>query len=85
MNYKENAILLKSISHPVRLSLVKLLSDCEEMCVSGIQNTLNLPQTTVSQQLMKLKQVNAVSTRRDGTKIYYKLIDHRIKKIVEIL
>lgn len=71
MDDHKNAILLKSIGHPVRLSLVKLLSSCEEVCVSEIQNVLNLPQSTVSQQLMKLKEVNAVSTRREGTKTYY--------------
>ncbi|HBY89326.1 MAG: ArsR/SmtB family transcription factor [Ruoffia tabacinasalis] len=85
MDYDACANLLKSISHPIRLSLVKVLSDCEEMSVGSIQEVLDLPQSTVSQQLMKLKQVNAVSTRREGTRIYYKLIDHRIKQIIEIL
>ena len=55
------------------------------MSVGSIQEVLDLPQSTVSQQLMKLKQVNAVSTRREGTRIYYKLVDNRIKRIIEIL
>lgn len=42
-----------------------------EMCVTDLSRLLRLNQTTVSHQLRLLKNLNAVTTRRQGKVIFY--------------
>ena len=49
-----------------------------------IQKELGLPQSTISQHLRILKNADIIKSRREGTKTCYKVIDVRVRKIVEI-
>ncbi len=55
-----------------RLKVISALA-ISEMCVSDISTLLCLNQTTVSHQLRLLKNLNAVSTRRQGKVVFYSL------------
>ena len=55
-----------------RIKVISALA-ISEMCVSDIATLLKLNQTTVSHQLRLLKNLNAVSTRRQGKIIFYSL------------
>ena len=55
-----------------RLKMVSALA-ISEMCVSDISSLLCLNQTTVSHQLRLLKNLNAVTTRRQGKVVFYSL------------
>jgi ArsR family transcriptional regulator len=55
-----------------RIKVISALA-ISEMCVSDIATLLKLNQTTVSHQLRMLKNLNAVSTRRQGKIIFYSL------------
>ena len=55
-----------------RLKVISALA-ISEMCVSDISSLLLLNQTTVSHQLRLLKNLNAVTTRRQGKVVFYKL------------
>ena len=55
-----------------RLRMISALA-ISEMCVSDISALLNLNQTTVSHQLRLLKNLNAVTTRRQGKVVFYSL------------
>ncbi|HIU65003.1 MAG TPA: winged helix-turn-helix transcriptional regulator [Candidatus Avacidaminococcus intestinavium] len=83
--FEEQASFLRVLAHPVRLCIVKGLYEKGECNVSHMQNCLNVPQSTVSQHLQKLKSEGIVKSRRKGLEIYYQINDIRIKKIVEAL
>ncbi|MBR5900556.1 MAG: winged helix-turn-helix transcriptional regulator [Clostridia bacterium] len=64
-----------------RLRMISALA-ISEMCVSDIANLLNLNQTTVSHQLRLLKNLNAVTTKRQGKVIFYSLRSEALNDVL---
>ncbi|MFL0198890.1 ArsR/SmtB family transcription factor, partial [Clostridium sp. WILCCON 0269] len=58
--YNEIAEILKVLAHPVRICIVKGLLDNGECNVSHMQNCLNVPQSTISQHLQKLRAAGII-------------------------
>ena len=84
LNYEKVSETLKALAHPARLKIVTgLLKD--ECNVAQIQKVLRLPQSTISQHLRVLKNADIIKGRREGTKTCYRVIDARVRKIVEII
>lgn len=82
--YEEKAEKLKALAHPQRLCIVKGL--IENRCnVTKIQECMNIPQSTVSQHLAKLKSAGIVDGRRSGLEICYSVVDEEIIQIVNAL
>ena len=52
---EEKAMILKVLSHPIRLCIIKGLLDKGSNNVSFMQECLDIPQSTLSQHLSKLK------------------------------
>jgi ArsR family transcriptional regulator len=68
---KELAEQLKILGDPVRIRIVRLLSD-KELSVGDITNILNLPQPTISRKLAELRRLGILDDNRRGKKIFYK-------------
>ena len=83
--YNELSELLKALSHPVRLCIVRGLMRKKKCNVSYMQECLDLPQSTVSQHLQKLRSAGIVATERNGLEVNYVLADQRIEQIIPIL
>ena len=81
---KEASDLLKALSHETRLMILCLLSE-GEMSVSEIEDIVDLPQATVSQQLARLRFSGLVTTRREGRTIHYNLADGEVRNVIESL
>lgn len=82
--YENKAEKLKAISHPHRLCIIKGL--LENSCnVTKIQECLELPQSTVSQHLAKLKAAGIIEGKRNGLEICYKVVDEEVKEIVRTM
>jgi DNA-binding transcriptional ArsR family regulator len=76
--------MLKALAHPTRLKILAgLLQD--ECNVAKIQRTLALPQSTISQHLRMLKDRGIIQARQEGTKRCYRVIDDRVKSIMQML
>ncbi len=82
--YEHKAELLKTLGHPVRLCIVNGLLG-QECNVTGIQECLNLPQSTVSQHLSILKSRGIIRGKRNGLEIIYTVVDEDARKIVKAL
>jgi len=76
--------LLKALSHETRLLIMCLLNE-GEMSVTEIEQVIDLPQATVSQQLARLRVDGLVQTRRDGRLIYYSIANKEAEAVVESL
>jgi len=76
--------LLKALAHPIRLCIVKGLME-KESNVTNIQECLDLPQSTVSQHLFKLKAAGIIKGERNGLEITYQVINEGVRKIINIL
>ncbi|MEY7971051.1 ArsR/SmtB family transcription factor [Saccharomonospora xinjiangensis] len=62
----------KALASGKRLELLDLLAQGERT-VDALARTADLGLTTTSAHLQTLKRANLVSTRREGTKVYYRL------------
>ncbi len=81
---REASDFLKAVAHESRLLLLCLLGDGERS-VSELEQSLQLRQPTVSQQLARLRLDGLVKTRRDGKTVYYSLADEGIRKFIGVL
>lgn len=87
-DYKELndvAEFLKVLAHPVRLCLVRGMLEKGECNVSFMQNCLDMPQSTISQHLQKLRAAKIIQGERHGLEINYKVVDDRVEKIIKLL
>jgi ArsR family transcriptional regulator len=75
---------LKKISEPNRLKILCLLKDGEK-CVCDIWQCLKLPQNLVSHHLKVLKDLNLVSSKKVGLKVFYRLNQRVVKKYLKEL
>ncbi|KJS82518.1 MAG: hypothetical protein JM58_14960 [Peptococcaceae bacterium BICA1-8] len=81
----KKAEILKAIAHPVRLCIVKNLIDIDSCNVSTMQNCLDMPQSTVSQHLAKLKSAGIIEGERHGVEIIYKVVNDEVRKVIEVI
>src|SRR6056297_3573398 len=82
---EEEANLLKALAHPVMLVIVKGLMSEEGCNVSEMQQCLNIPQSTLSQHLAKLREADILSSERNGLERNYYVVDEQAEKIVKVL
>ncbi|MGH4140246.1 ArsR/SmtB family transcription factor [Clostridium sp.] len=80
--YCEIAEVLKVLAHPIRLCIVKSILDQGECNVSHMHTCLEVPQSTVSQHLQKLRYAGVIEGNRKGLNVNYKIRDERIIKLI---
>lgn len=73
---------LRMLADPTRLKLMWALLQGEENVACLAELTGARP-TAVSQHLAKLRLAGLVTTRREGTFVYYSAADHHIKPLLE--
>ncbi|MPZ83589.1 MAG: metalloregulator ArsR/SmtB family transcription factor [Actinophytocola sp.] len=74
----------KALASGKRLELLDLLAQGERP-VDALARAAELGVTTASAHLQTLKQANLVTTRRDGTKIYYRLAGADVAALYALL
>lgn len=71
--------VLALAGNEVRLKIMYLLEEEEEMCPCDLADILGMSLPAVSQHLRKLKDGNIVTTRKEGQTIYYSLTQENLK------
>ena len=74
------AMLAKAVSHPARISILKILSKKGECNCNDLVEVLPLSQSTVSQHLKELKNCGLITGTAQGTKSIYKLNQNVLEK-----
>lgn len=92
--------VLKAINNPIRMDILRWLknpkenfeveeqlvdADVEGVCVSIIQEKVQLSQSTVSAYLATLQRAKLVSSKRIGPWTYYKRNDESIRAFTDKL
>ena len=79
--------MLKIAADATRLKIMFALLDDEqpEKCVNEIYTLIGASQSLVSHQLKVLKDADLVSTRKEGTKVYYSLKDEHVRELVMVV
>lgn len=73
----------KALADPSRLRILLALGE-QEMCVCDLAALLAVSESAVSHQLRLLRTMNLVRNRREGTILYYRLIDDHVKILIDI-
>ena len=69
--------IAKALSHPARISILKILTQMNVCMCGEIVELLPLSQSTVSQHLKELKRVGLVKGEIEGPKVCY-CIDNKV-------
>src|SRR6266508_3115415 len=77
------AELFKALAHPARIRILELLRSGERT-VSDLQSLLEIESSTVSQQLALLRTRDIVAGRKQGTSVYYRVVDPLIFDLLDV-
>lgn len=83
--YDRKAELLKALSHPLRLRIVRglLVNGCRN--VGCMEANTGQSQSCISQHLMRLKAAGIVRAARSGNEVYYEVADPEAAAVVAAL
>ncbi|MEI4618515.1 metalloregulator ArsR/SmtB family transcription factor [Bacillus cereus] len=84
-DYEQSADILRVLGHPIRLEIMHMLIRKGPLNVSELWREVELPQSTVSQHLNKLKSLKLVSYERKGLEVFYRVDDPTVIKIIKTL
>ncbi len=77
------AEFFKALAHPVRIRILEILRGGERS-VQAIQSALGADQAAVSQQLAVLRAKNVVSSRKEGTTVWYAVRDPLVGELLDV-
>ena len=75
--HRFKAEFFKTLGHPARLAILDHLREGERS-VNELQALLGADQSTVSQQLAKLRNAHIVEPRKKGTTVFYSVRDFEL-------
>ena len=81
---REASEFLKALAHESRLLILCNLLGGEKS-VGELEAFLDLRQSTVSQQLARLRLEGLVAARRDGKTIYYNIASDKVRSVIGVL
>lgn len=81
--HRFKATFFKTLGHPTRLAIVDFLREGEKS-VNELQTLLGADQSTVSQQLAKLRNARIVRPRKKGTTVFYSVADPLVFKLLDV-
>ena len=79
-----HAEVCKTLGSPVRIEILNALRDGEKT-VGQLSGELELKQANVSQHLAVLRQRRVVTTRKEGTSIYYGVSNPKIIQACQLM
>lgn len=83
--YAEKAELLKALSHPLRLRIVRGLLEHGCRNVGCMEANTGQSQSCISQHLMRLKAAGVVKSARSGNEVYYEVADSDVAAVIAAL
>jgi DNA-binding transcriptional ArsR family regulator len=80
--YEAKANLFRVLGHPARVRTLELLRNGERS-VGALQAELGLESGGMSQHLAALRGIGVVTSRREGTSVFYAVADERVFDLLE--
>lgn len=81
--FEIKAELFKALAHPARIRALEVLSEGERS-VSELQPEVGIESSHLSQQLAVLRRAGLVTTRKDGTTVYYAIKDPTLVELLAV-
>ncbi len=71
------------LSHPVRIAILRLLAEQDELCSCEIEPRFDLDPSGVSRHLSALRDAGLVASRRDGVRTLHRLTARAVVRLLE--
>ncbi|SDT80878.1 ArsR/SmtB family transcription factor [Actinoplanes derwentensis] len=81
--YQLKAEFFKTLGHPARIRVLELLSE-REHSVTEMLPEVGIEPAHLSQQLAVLRRANLVTTRREGSTVYYTLASPHVADLLAV-
>lgn len=81
-DFEEQALILKALSHPVRLQIVYSLVHQGCHNVGCMEVNIGQSQSSISQHLARLKAAGIVKCQRQGNEVYYEMANAKVESLV---
>jgi ArsR family transcriptional regulator len=84
---EEHAAQLSALGHPARLQILRFVvqGDPEGTAAGDIQSHVDIPASTLSHHLRRLTAADLMSSRTEGTFIYYRANYGALRKLTTYL
>ena len=79
----ELAAVFKVLANDTRLRLLHALVREGELCVGNLAEALDMKPQAISNQLQRLTGQGILSARRNGTNIYYRIVDPCVPMLLD--
>jgi len=73
---------MKAMAHPLRLKILCILGASSEVSVQEIVEQVGTSQSNISQHLSILRDKGILSARKDANKVYYRINDPKVVKLI---
>jgi DNA-binding transcriptional ArsR family regulator len=81
--FELKAELFRALAHPARVRALEVLADGERS-VSDLQPDVGIESSHLSQQLGVLRRAGLVTTRKEGTTVYYAIRDPLLVELLAV-
>jgi DNA-binding transcriptional ArsR family regulator len=82
--FERAARVIRILGHPLRLRILESLEDGERN-VTDLQDELAATQAAISQQLAILRSEDVVASRREGARVFYRIIEPKVSRILDCI
>ena len=76
--------VFKVLANDTRLRLLHALVRADQMCVSDLAEEVGMRAQAVSNQLQRLVDKGVVATRREGNRIWYRVLDSCVVELLDL-
>ena len=81
--HQVKADFFKTLGHPARIRVLELLSD-REHAVAEMLPQVGIEAAHLSQQLAVLRRANLVTSRKEGSTVYYALTSPHVAELLAV-
>jgi DNA-binding transcriptional ArsR family regulator len=81
--YQLKAEFFKTLGHPARIRVLELLSD-RERAVGEMLPQVGIEPAHLSQQLAVLRRASLVTSRKEGSTVYYSLTSPQVAELLAV-
>lgn len=81
--YQMKAEFFKTLGHPARIRVLELLSE-REHAVAEMLPEVGIEAANLSQQLAVLRRAGLVTTRKEGSNVYYSLTSPHVAELLAV-
>ncbi|WP_320046024.1 metalloregulator ArsR/SmtB family transcription factor [uncultured Ilyobacter sp.] len=85
MEIDKAVLLFKMMSNPIRLGILKELSENGVLCVSKLEEAIGSSQSSTSQHLAHLRNSGILTCQKNGKKVCYTIADKDVEQLIKRL